>query len=162
MTAFLLFGSILFGVGCVASGYSLAGYSLPGILLGVLGTAWIIGLIRRWSWVSLLGLVSIYGFAAAGFFLGLSAGLMFLGAIFGLAAWDLSDFSARLRMAAEGDDVPGLERRHILRLVLVLLLGAALSAAALVEHIHIPFEWMVVLILFGVWGFDRMVHQLLH
>lgn len=162
MTAFLLFGSILLSVGCVASGYSLAGYFLPGILLGVLGTTWIIGLIRRWKWVPLPGLLAIYGFAAAGFFLGLPAGLMFLGAIFGLSAWDLSDFYARLRLAAEGDDVPGLERRHILRLMLVLLLGAALSTAALVEHVHISFEWMVVLILLGVWGFGRIVRQLLH
>lgn len=162
MTIFLLYSSILIGVGLVASGYGLAGYSLVGILLGALGAAWIVSLIRRWKWIPLLGLVSVYGFAAAGFFLGLSGVLMFLGAIFALAAWDLSDFSERLRLASQGDDVSGLERRHILRLMLVLLPGVALSAAARELHIQMSFEWTVVLILFGAWGFGRMIHRLLH
>jgi len=162
MTTFLLFGSTLFSVGLVAGGYSLAGFSLLALLLGALGVIWIVGIIRGWKWIPLVGLLSVYGFAAAGFFLGLSGVLMFVGALLGLSAWDLSDFSARLKLAAEEDDVPSLERRHMLRLMLVLLPGAALVAVSLIVHIRISFEWMVVLILVAVWGFGRMVAQLLH
>ncbi len=161
MTSLFLYGSTLLSLGLVVSAYSLAGLSLPAFLLGVLGSIWIVGLIRRWKWIPLVGLVSIYGFAAAGFFLGLSGVLMLLGTIFGLFAWDLSDFSVRLRLAASEDDVPGLERRHTLRLLLVLLSGVVLSAVALLEHIRLSFEWMVVLIVFAVWGFGRMINQLL-
>jgi hypothetical protein len=43
----------------------------------------------------------------------------------------------------------------------VLLSGVMLSAVALLEHIRLSFEWMVVLIVFAVWGFGRMINQLL-
>ena len=162
MTAVFLIGSAVLGVGMVAGGYALGGYPLLGLLLAALGAIWLFGLIRRWKWIPLLGLVSVYGFAAAGFFLRLSGVLLFVGALLGLLSWDLTDFSARLRLAADQDDVPALERRHFLQLVLVFLPGAVLSAAALLLRVQISFGWAVVLILFGVWGFGRMVNQLLH
>jgi hypothetical protein len=67
-----------------------------------------------------------------------------------------------LRLAGEGDDLPGLERAHLLRLMLVLALAVLLSGAALQARIPLSFEWVVVLVLVGVWGLERMISQLLH
>jgi hypothetical protein len=52
-----------------------------------------------------------------------------LGFVGRLLAWDLTDFMRRLRLAPLMDDLRALERRHLTRLTIVLLLGMRLPAS---------------------------------
>jgi hypothetical protein len=171
MTRFLLFACVLCGTALLSAVYIAGGYSYPGSVLVFLGLAWCIGILYRWTWITAAELFVYYVFAACGFLLrqstgllagrsGLAAGLLLGGAIFILLAADLSDFDARLNLAAPEDDVAGLQRRHFLRLLVFALTGGALSAAALALHISYTFEWSVVLIIFAVWGLVQVVNRL--
>ncbi len=169
MTRVLLFAAVILGVGLPVAVFFTGGYSVFSVIQLVVGIGWIYGLLRRWMWVSIPGLFLIYAFAAAGFFLPRASDLrtgpaalpLLFGAFFGLLAWDLGDFHARLLLASPEDDIPGLERRHLLRLAAFALLGAVVTALALTLRVTFAFEWSVILILFATWGLGRIVSGLL-
>jgi len=54
-----------------------------------------------------------------------------------------------------------LERKHFIRLAAVLLIGVGSGAAALSLHVRYSFEWMLILVAFGVWGIGRLIYWLL-
>jgi len=184
MTRILRFVCPILSVGLLAAGYFLIGLGWPGVGLLVFGILWIVGLALSWDWIPPLGLFAAFGAAALGLFLDPSAGLraslptgpysllgtgdpgrsvVFLipGALFSLLAWDLAEFYIRLRLASPDDDIAGLERRHLSRLVVLALAGGGLSAFALTLHLKPSFEWIVILMFFTVWGIGRMVDWLL-
>jgi hypothetical protein len=91
----------------------------------------------------------------------LSTGLLLAGAIAGFLSWDLTSFSQRLRLSAPDDDVTGLERKHLLRLLVVALAGLVLYLGALYLQAKASFGWSLLLVLLGVWGIGRVVNWLL-
>jgi len=161
MTRFLRFVCPILSVGLLAAGYFLSGLDWPAVGLLVVGVLWIVGLALRWDWVSPLGMFAAFGAAALGLFLDLSPVLLISGALFALLAWDLAEFSIRLRLASPEDDVATLEKSHLLRLVAVVLAGGLLSAFALSLRLKPSFEWTIILMFFAVWGIGRVVDWLL-
>jgi len=172
MTRFLVFACILISTGLLIGVYFSGGYPFHGFVLIFLMLVWSGGLFMHWRWMSILQLFLYYVFIAFGFFLDLSAGplagqpglvaaLLIGAAVFALLASDLADFAARLRLAAPEDDVAGLERQHLLRLLAVALTGGALSAIALTTRVAYSFEWSVVLTIIVVWGIIRVINWLL-
>ena len=161
MTRFLLYASAVISSILLAAGYLLDGSFLLGIGLFVVGIVWILGLRRRWDWVSPLGLCVAFGGAAWGIYLRVMPALLFFAATFSLVAWDLDHFAARLRLASSEDDVAGMERRHLLRLASVVGIGGGLSAVTMAIRVKTPFELMVVLVFLTVWGIGRVVSWLL-
>jgi hypothetical protein len=161
MTRFLRFVCPILSVGLLAAGYFLSGLDWPAVGLLVIGVLWIVGLALRWDWVSPLGMFAASGAAALGLFLDLSAVFLIFAALCALLAWDLAEFSIRLRKISLEDDLATLEKRHLMRLVAVVLAGGLLSAFALTLRLKPSFEWIVILMFFAVWGIGRMVDWLL-
>jgi hypothetical protein len=161
MTRFLRFVCPILSVGLLSGGYFLGGLDWPAVGLLVFGVLWIVGLALRWDWVSPLGMFAAFGAAAIGLVLDLSPVFLSSAALCALLAWDLAEFSIRLRLASSEDDVATLEKRHLLRLGAVVLAGGVLNAIALTLRLKPSFEWIVILMFFAVWGIGRMVDWLL-
>ena len=125
------------------------------------GVLWMAALLRRWTWASAVELFAVYGFAAAGFWLHLSTGLLLTSTLAGFLSWDLTGFSQRLRLSAPEDDVAYLERRHFLHLSLVTVVGLILCLGVLYLPAKVSFCWSLLLVLLGVWGIGRLVNWLL-
>jgi len=152
MTRPLLFLCAALAVASLLAAFGLEGYLLPVLALLVLGILWIVSLAYHWTWGSVVGLFTVYGFAAAGFWLRLSTSFLLAAALAGLLAWDLAAFAQRLRLAAPQDDVTSLERSHLVRLSVVALAGLVLCLGALYLPAKISFGWSLLLVLVGVWG----------
>ena len=161
MTRFLRFICPILSVGLLAVGYFLLGLVWPTVGLLVFGILWIVGLALHWDWIPPLGLFAVFGAAALGLFLDPSPVFFIPAALCALLAWDLAGFHRRLRLASPDDDTAALEKRHLSRLVIVVLAGGGLSTFALTFHMRPSFGWVVILMFFTVWGIGRMVNWLL-
>jgi hypothetical protein len=161
MTRLLRFVFLLLSVGMLAVGYFLGSLVWPAVGLCLFGVLWMVGLALSWDWISPLSLFLVFGAAVVGSFQDLSILLLILATISALLAWDLAEFHIRLRMASPEDDLSRLERPHLVRLLLLVLVGGTLSAIALTLHLKSTFEWLVILMFFVVWGMAQMVNRLL-
>ena len=177
MIRFLNAVCLLMATSCLAGGYYLAGIVWPAVGILAFGIIWIIALVRKWDWFSLLGLFMTFGVAAFGLFVVSPSGsltgtftlvgaevaaratdLFIFGALFALLVFDLSDLVRRSRLASPEDDIRGIERRHLIRLTLVIVLGGCLVFAALALYLQLAFEWTVVLIFVVILGIGRLVN----
>jgi hypothetical protein len=148
------------------------------------GAFWIIGLGFNWKWVPTLGLFLTFGASVLFIYMNPMSGnqansvisfsdlvrggspnwqliLLYLAALFSYLSWDMADFYFRMRQASLEDNITKIENRHLDRLAIVTFLGVILSVVTLLVHIKLSFEWMVVLLLFAVWGIGRAVNWLL-
>ena len=169
MTRLLLFVSAVMCILLLAAGFFLAGSWMPTLVFLLLSAVWLVGLARRWNWAAAYGLFLSFDFAAFGFFqnthgnlvVSIEPAFLVTGALLAFASWDLADFSSRLRLAAPQDDIAALERRHLLRLFVLIILGGLLAYAAPNLRARLSFEWVVVILLFVVWGISRLVRWLM-
>lgn len=122
---------------------------------------WILSLRRGWDWFFTPGMLLLFGLLAAGLFLDLTPALLYPAAFLALAGWDLADFAARLRLAGPGDDLAGLQKRHLRRLGLTLGAGAGLLLLALALDLRISLGWMAALAIVAVWGLGQLARGLL-
>ena len=130
MTVIALVFSIIISIGSLAWGYVEAGFEAISIWIVLFGLLWILSLWRGWRWVSSLGLFLSLLTAMIGLWFDFMIGWMFSGAIFALFAWGLTGFSQKLQFMASREDIKGMERRHIVRVIL-LALGGLLFASIL-------------------------------
>jgi hypothetical protein len=161
MTRILRFVCLVLSMVLLSAGYWQGGRVWPVLGILVLGILFCLGLGFRWDWISPVGLFFSFGVAAAGLMQNLSPLLLISAAFFALLAWDLADFHVRLQKASPEDDTAGLEKRHLLRLVLPALAGTGLGVVGLTIHLKPNFEWTVVVMLFMLWGVNRVVTWLL-
>ena len=151
---------ILAGTLPLAAGYFQIRW-YPGVVFCLaVGAFWILAARLSWSWAAWPGLLVLAAAAAGGILLGFSPLLMAFSLLGILSAWDLQDFNRRLRKAAPGDDLRGLEKSHLLRLALLDTSGLALMLAAVNLHIRINFEWVFLLVLVLVLGMLELVKRL--
>ena len=144
----------------LAWGYSSGEFwAWVGVVL-VLGVLWLVGGWRRLRWVSSAALFLYAGLAAGGVLAGLPAGWMAGGLVVALVAWDLDAFIGRLGAAGRVEGRRDLERRHLLRLIVVAGLGLALALVALGVRIQLGFAAAVLLGLIAAWGLGRVVRFL--
>jgi hypothetical protein len=161
--------TLIFETLCIlAAALSLvAGYiqfGLPQAAVACLVTAvlWLIELFSHWprlKWVPSAGLLVFILMAGLGAWVGLSLFLPAVSVLFSLWAWDLSDFSRRLRRAAPQDDLRGLEKAHFLRLGVLGGISLALMLTALLVHLQISFGWLFLLALFAILGLLQLVKR---
>lgn len=158
MTLFgLLFGIVL-GIGSLAWGYWHAG--LPPFARWILffGALWILAVWQRWRWFATAGLFFSAVAAALGlWFLNFPPGWMFAGAIGALLAWDLTHFRYRQHFVASEEERHAMERRHLVRLSAVALLGFLLASLAMVVKLQFNFQWALLLALVAIWGITQLV-----
>lgn len=160
MTVAVMYASLLVCVGTLVWGYLEAGWTLPAWALAGIGLLWLIALLRRWHWSAGIGLLVSVAAAGAGLWLGLAPGWMVAGTLAALVNWDLADFTRRLRLSAEVEDIRPLERGHLARLAILTLAGLALASAAMLLRMRFSFEWVVFLALAGAWGVTQLVSWL--
>jgi hypothetical protein len=152
---------------CILAGMLalIAGYypsNLPAVAIGcfVTGLLWLLSQWRHWTWVASLGLFVFVCAAGMGVWLGLSPILMASSVLASLLAWDLADFSRRLRGAAPEDNLGKHETRHLVRLASLGGIGLALLLAALFMRMRISFGWIFLLTIAAVAGMMQLANHL--
>ena len=151
---------ILAGMLPLAAGYFQ--FDLPLVAIGclVIGLLWLLSQWRRLDWAASLGMLIFTGASALGVWVGLSPFLLAISVLGSLLAWDLADFSRRLRRAAPEDNLRLLEKQHLMRLAGVGGLSLALTLAALIVHLQISFGWLLLLAIVAVLGLLQLVKRL--
>jgi len=155
-----LITNLILSVASLAWGYAHAGLDVWGRWILIAGAGWLFGLWRRWTWISALGLIASLLSAGLGLVFGLAAAWMFAGAIFGLVAWDLTDFRRRLALAYFEDDLAGMERRHLLRVSLLTMAALILTSIPSIARLQLTFEWMLLLALAAALALTSFVRWL--
>lgn len=159
-------------IGLLAAAFFMAQVWWPGAILLAFGLLWITAWVFSWKWMAGFGLAFVFLFAGFGLiytygssFLGTFRNLdpvLFFGCLpFALAAWDLADFDRRVKFAASRDERRSLISRHLLLLLLLLILGMTLVWTALNVQLELSFELVVIVMLFMIWGFGRLISKLL-
>ncbi len=161
MSYFALILSLLMGVSSLAWGFYDGGY--PDIAFAILGLGllWGWSIWRRWRWFSRVGLLALTLGAAAGLWQNLPFGWMLAGGVGGLLTYDLSAFIYRLRFAAPGEDTGQLERTHLARLGLLIVLTITFASIVMLWQSEFTFEWAIFLGLASVWGVSLLVRWMM-
>lgn len=144
---------IVLGTTSLAWGY--VGVGLPQLArwLAFFGLVWLLAVWQRWRWFAYIGLTVFFLAAALGlWFLNFPPGWMFGGAIFGLLAWDLTYFRYRQTFAASDAERTVVERRHLLRLSILAILGFWIASVAMALQLEFSFDWIVFLTIVLVLG----------
>jgi hypothetical protein len=149
--------SIIVGVGALARGYFSEGHNTSVTWILALGAVWLLAEIRRLRWFASIGFLVCLAVAGYGLWIDLPAGWMLAGAVSALIAWDLSDFLRRVQDAAPEDEVPGLARRHLIRLAILAAVGLVLSLFSMFVKWEFSFEWVVFLALLATLGVTYLV-----
>jgi hypothetical protein len=144
--------SLLVGCGALVRAYSQSSLGGGAPFLWMLGIIWLIAYWRRWRWFAGIGLLTLIALAAHGLWISLSPGLMILGALGAVSAWDLQEFKHRLRYALPTEDTRGLERRHISRLLILSLIGFALAGVTEFFPLRLTPEFVFLLGILSVIG----------
>jgi hypothetical protein len=160
MSYFAFVIGVLMGVGSLSYAYAGRGFEQVARVLLVLGVVWLFAGRQRWVWFSTIALVILVALAGFGVWIQLSPGWMIAGSLGGLVAWDLTEFMRRLRFAPLRDDVRDLERRHLTRLTIVVLIGTVLASIAMLVRLEFTFEWIVLLTLVAALGITQLVSWL--
>jgi hypothetical protein len=152
--------SLSVGSSALAWSYSRAGLDSGALILSILGVLWLIAYWRRWRWFAGFGLLTCIAFAAYGLWISLPPDLMILGALGGLFAWDLQEFTLRLRYALPTEDVRAMEARHMWRLMIVALAGLALAGITKFVRLHFTWELVFGLVLLSAVGLIQLARWL--
>jgi len=157
MSFFAFVIGVVMGVGSLVYAYS--GVGFDGLMRGllVLGALWLFAGWKRWTWFSTFAILLVVALAGFGLWIALSPGWMIAGALGGLLAWDLSDFMRRLQFVHFTDDKRGLERRHLIRVTIVAMIGMLLASISILVRLEFTLEWMMLLALVGVLGVTQLV-----
>jgi len=143
----------VFGVGSLAFGYHLAGFTPLVRGLISFGTLWLIAVWQRWRWFAYIGIACNFLFAALGLWLlNFPPGWMFAGAIGGLLAFDLTRFWERVRFVSSEAERGGLQRRHLVRISLLAIIGIAAASLAMLVKKQFTSEWAWLLAIVAVFG----------
>ncbi len=158
MTLFALLFSIVMGTSSLAWGYAQVGLPQFARWIALFGALWLVAVWQRWRWFAYVGLLFNFLAAALGlWFLNFAPGWMFAGAIGGLMAWDLTDFSNRLRFAASDDEWRRFELRHLVGISLLAMLGFGLASLAMLIKFQFNFDWALLLAIVAAFGILQLV-----
>ncbi|HEY46721.1 MAG: hypothetical protein AMJ88_08215 [Anaerolineae bacterium SM23_ 63] len=136
-----------------------AGYAIGDLwiwTLPILGLA-VLRLLGQPKWVTSLELLLFVGLAAIGLWQGLPFGLMLLGMIAALIAWDIESFHQRMEVAERVDYREALERKYLQRLLIIEGSGALLAVAAVSLTVTFSFGSALLLGLLAVIGLSRTI-----
>jgi len=69
----------------------------------------------------------------------------------------MAEFRQRLILMAQDDNTRGIERRHILRISLLALIGLGLASVTMLVRVQFTFEWGVLLVIVALLGLGQLV-----
>lgn len=159
MTLILLVASILLGVACLGWGYFTIGLFWVGAGFVLVGLIWLAAIWRSSYWFAYIGMTCLTVGAGLGILLDLPMIWMLPGLVCGVLAWDLSAFHQQVHFV-EKEDRTQVVRLHLRRLGMFVGLALALSTGSQLLRSRLRFEWVVLLVLLGVWGISLMVKWL--
>jgi hypothetical protein len=157
MTLIALLSSIVICSASLAWGFALRGFTSVSIWILILGAGWLVAIWQEWKWYSSVALFVATVASAFGLWFNFVPGWMFAGGIFALFAWDMTDFRSRLRLMTRDNDTRGLERRHLLRISLLALLGLFLASITMLVRVQFTFEWIALLVIVILLGLGQLV-----
>lgn len=121
-----------------------------------LGAFWIMGYYKGWICLGSMMFLVFVGFCTVGLYLNLSREWLFLGLIGALCAFDANRFDQRKAIVGIVKRKHDLEKRHLLRLMTVILLCLVLGIIAASIRIKIEFVWVLTLGLLVVLCLSRV------
>jgi len=157
VTLVALLSSILISSVSLAWGFAQSGFTSFSVWIIVLGAGWLLAIWQRWNWYSSFALLVITILSALGLWFGFIPGWLFAGGIFALFAWDMAEFRQRLALMAKDDNTRGIERRHLLRISLLVLAGMALASITMLLRVQFTFEWGALLVVVILLGLGQLV-----
>ena len=157
MTVILLIFYILLSAAALAWGYRTAGFSTVSLWYLVFGALWLIATLRKVGWAASVALFAVVVASGLGVMLGVTPAWMLAATLFGLIAWDLTRFRERLSLAYFEDDLIGMERRHLLRLSILVMAALVLSSIPMVVTLKISFEWILLLAIICTLGIAQVL-----
>ena len=160
MTKALVYGLLAFGLLSLAADWTMAGYWSVGLVLLILIPLSLF-LVKR-KFVPTLGLVLALTVltAAFGLWRKIDLSLALLAVFCALAAWDLDSFARRLSFASAEDNPASIERQHLLRMGLILLIAAGICYLPLSIRFESNFERVVLLVIVTFGGIGALVNWL--
>jgi hypothetical protein len=135
--AALKYATIFGAAGGLATVYLLNGWWPLALLIGAVGLSWGIGSWRGWRWPADAGLLLLALAAGSGLWLGMDVWESFLAVVLTLSAWDLDHFHRQLRGVPRTAATARLERGHLLRLLVVSGISAAVVGVATAFRLQI-------------------------
>jgi hypothetical protein len=160
MTARLALISTILAAFTFGLGYALNGLWGGAVLALAIGLLWLVGQRYGKGWVASVALIVFAGMAGVGLQLRWGTGWALFGMVAALSAWDLGHFAQRLRFAGQVEDVCGLERQHLRRLLIVDGLGLLFASIALVIRVELGFGLALALGLLAVVGLSQALRFL--
>jgi hypothetical protein len=141
----------------LAIGYSgQALWAGAGLCIAI-GLLWLGSQWRGADWASDPCLAGWVALGAFGAWQALPAGLMLLGIVAALAAWDLDHFASRLRRAGHVAQRPELARAHLRQLAVVAAIGLALGTIALGLRVELTFGWALLAAGLAIYSLSRLI-----
>lgn len=122
--------SIVISAASFAYGYSTAGHQVVARWVAVFGVVWLVSHWRKWRWFPTPAIFISLLLAAFGVWFEFHYGWMFSGAAFALIAYDLGEFGRKLGAMPPNEDIPGMARRHLIRIGILALCAALISLLA--------------------------------
>jgi hypothetical protein len=157
VTLIALLSSIVISSATLAWGFFQSGFTSFAIWIIILGLGWLLCIWQRWFWYSAFALIVTTILAALGLWFGFSPGWLFAGGIFALFAWDMTDFRQRLVLMARDDNTRGIERRHLMRVSILALVGMTLASVTMLLRWEFTFEWGMLLVVIILLGLGQLV-----
>ena len=157
MTRFAVFATIALGAASFAFGYASARLMFLGLIAIILGAVWMYGQWRGSQRFSRVGLGVAVSAGAIGVVLGVNSGWLFAGVSFSLFAWDLMEFHNRMKFTSDEDDVPALERKHLLRLGILAAAEIILFVMTVFIHLRLGLWWLIFLAFVTALGLTQLI-----
>lgn len=160
MTRYAVLLSIAAAAGLLTFGLAMHGFINQGIIVALLGVAWLVLHLRRNTRYTdaafiLFGLISVGVIWA-----GVTHWLALAGMVFSLLAWDLTAFEARIDRTSNREDATRMEMAHFARMGLVIGLGMGGVVVAGVIKVNLTLGSALVLAIVGIWGISTLVYRL--
>lgn len=147
---------------CLVIGYQRSGAAIAaGVGLLTL-LAWMA--VRRWpsNWTAGLALAVLVAACVFGVSTGWPAPWLITSATLGLASWDLILLDLALVGSPPSPQVERLENAHYRSLTMALGAGLLLSLGGRLVHFHIPFIFMLLLVVLAYFSLERLLRALRH
>lgn len=157
MTLALHLACTLAAAGTLAWVYALEGWWPLALAAAAVGLLGMLGTWRGWAWSGSLVLLLLVSGAAGAFLLGGGLGGALAVVVAALCAWDLEHLWRLLQSAPRTPAVGRIERRHLLRLLLVALSSGGLAAGGALLSLPMGTGIALLLALLAVCGVGEVV-----
>jgi len=142
--------------------YGTGGLKKVAIYVVLFGVFWITSLYKRWKWCDNIMFLGFAGTCTAGLYFHLSFMLLFLGLVGALSTHDLNRFEQRKSMAGIINSKHGMEKHHLIRLMIVIIISLILGTITSFISIRIEFGMVLSLGILIVFCMNRVTTFLIH